>query len=178
MPDVTAYNKCNNNCIMCTNPENYWKQNKGFSLVYLSKILVRHFMGEEVYLNNYKDSFSLTGGEPTLNPALFSYLKRINYLYPNIKITILSKGRKFSSIRYTRRLLNLGLNLNFIISICGHNAKLHDKITRRRGSFTEAVAGLKNILQLRNKNNEVEIRVVIHKLNYKFLIMYVYCKIN
>ena len=170
MPGLSVYNKCNNNCIMCSNPDDFWAMDEGlFSLNKLTERIQRFYRGERVFLSDYRDSFSITGGEPTLSAYLFSVIKSINEFFPRIRIICLTNGRMFSRTDYAKEFLRLSANLELAVSLHGHNARVHDKITQTPGSFDQAVAGLKNIFRLRKHTQHIGIRVVVHGLNYKFL---------
>lgn len=170
MPDFPIYNKCNNKCLMCSNPEENLKIEKSFfSFSALSKRIERFYEGEDEFLNNYGDCFSITGGEPTLSAHLFPLIKKINSFFPGIKITCLSNGRRFSYTAYTKSFFQLAPNLELNISLHGHNASLHDRITQAPGSFNEMVSGMKNIFKLKLPGQSIGIRIIIHGLNYKFI---------
>ncbi|MBW2044493.1 MAG: radical SAM protein [Deltaproteobacteria bacterium] len=170
MPGISVYNKCNNSCLMCTNPDEFWEMDGCyFSLTYLSERIERFRNGTEEFLDNFRDSFSISGGEPTLASHLSEVIKKINSLFPGIRIVCLTNGRMFSYADYVRQTLRLNANLEFAVSLHGHNAGVHDKITQTPGSFTQTVTGLKNIFRFKRPDESIEIRVVIHRLNYKFL---------
>jgi MoaA/NifB/PqqE/SkfB family radical SAM enzyme len=155
---------------MCTNPKEYWDiDSKYFTLPYLLKRVERFYQGKAEFLENYRDTFSITGGEPTLQPHLITIIKRINELFPAIKIICLTNGRMFSYEAYAKEFFKLDANLELAISVHGHNTKLHDKITQTPGSFLQLVKGLENIFRFKKSTQLIEIRIVIHQLNYKFL---------
>ena len=84
----------------------------------------------------------------------------------NIKsIRIQSNGRRLSDYIYCKDLVEAGVN-EFFISIYGHNSKIHDSLTRRKGSFLETIRGLENLMKLKV---DVITNTVVTKLNYKFL---------
>ena len=159
MKTIALWNKCNNRCLMCSNPPGYEK-GKGYDF----KSLVLRFQkidpGEkEIYL---------TGGEPTLHPQFFKLLTILRKRCPRAKIILDTNGRMFFYEDFLRECLGYG-NLEFQVSLCAHTAFLHDKITQTEGSFEQTVKGIKNLLFLGSSENEVEIRVVIHKLTLPYL---------
>lgn len=154
---------------MCTNPDKFWIGKKEFSLEYLLNKIDRFYRGENEFLENYRGRFSLSGGEPTLSSHIKTLIKKINNLFPGIKITCLSNGRMFFYEDYAKRFLQSDIDLELAISLHGHDAKIHDKITRTKGSFNQTIKGLYNILRFKKKNHTIELRIVIHQLNYKFL---------
>lgn len=169
MPDFPVYNKCNNNCLMCTNPDNYREAQDQFEPGFLLSRLEKFHRGEEAFLNNYRGSFTLTGGEPTLSADIFDILGHINRLFPQARIAVLTNGRIFCYARYAGKMLNAGANLDLVVSVHGHTAQLHDRITLVPGSFQQTVKGIANIMRLKTGSQALEIRVVIHKQNYKYL---------
>lgn len=169
MPVFPIIYTCNNKCVMCSNPEYSEKDNRGCGLKDLKKRLKGFYVGKEVFLENFRDGFCLTGGEPTLSSHLAPLIEEINKFFPGTEILCLTNGRKFSRPVYARKVLATGANLHLATSIHAYNAKLHDRITGIQGSFAQTVKGLDNIRRFKKSNHKVSIRVVIHGLNYKFL---------
>jgi His-Xaa-Ser system radical SAM maturase HxsC len=122
---------------------------------------------EEIVMKFNKDEekVAITGGEPTIRPDLFHLLKFIKNAMPNSKIFLLTNGRMFYYPQFTRKFIDTGCD-SVAIPLHAENAKLHDKITRTPGSFKQTVQGIKNLLKYKGKV-DVEIRIVIHKLNYR-----------
>lgn len=154
---------------MCTNPSSFCKNNKQFNLPFLLKRLNNFYKGREEFIENNRDSFYITGGEPTLSPDLFTIIKKVNNFFPRAKIICLTNGRLFSYQDYAKEFLSLKGNLELAVSIHGHDKFLHDRITRTPGSFSQLIRGVTNILKFKRPNQIIELRVVIHKMNYKFL---------
>jgi len=142
---------------------------QGFTLPFLNKKLDMFAQGRHKFKDNYHDSFSISGGEPTLSPHLFEIIKKINRLFSDKKIICLSNGRRFFYKDYTRGFLQLTTNLELIIPIHGQNARVHEGITRSKGSFNQTIKGLNNVFRFKKKKQIVEIRIVVHGLNYKLL---------
>lgn len=170
MPSFPIYHKCNNNCIMCTNQASSRKLSKKyFSLSYLTNRIKRFYDGEKEFIDDYRDTFSLTGGEPTLNPCFLKIIKKINAFFPRAKINLLTNGKMFVYEDYAKKVLSQSNNLELCVSLHGHTDRLHDKITQTKNSFKEAINGIENIISFKNRNHLLEIRIVVHKMNYKFL---------
>jgi len=169
MPTFSIYNKCNNNCVMCTNENELRDSSKRFEFPFLLKKIERFYKGNEEFLDNYRDAFSITGGEPTLSPYFFTIIKKIIYFFPKAKISCLTNGRMFFYEDYAKEFLDMEGNFELAISIHGHTAKIHDSITQTKGSFFQTVKGLQNIFRFKKRNHIIEIRIVIHQLNYKNL---------
>lgn len=154
---------------MCTNPDPFFRMKRCFSDSYLENKLIRFYKGENIFWENFRDSFYIGGGEPTISPYLFTLIKKIRNLFPRSRIICLTNARRFSYASYAKEFLNTAQDMEIAISIHGHNSKLHDSITRAPGSFKQALAGAKNIFCYKKDSHLVEIRVIIHKLNYRFL---------
>ena len=148
-------NSCNNLCVMCTCMPNSLK----FKLD-LEKT-------EDLLSQLPQDTSKVTvsGGEPTLMKDIFKILRMIRKNLPTAELCMLSNGRMFYYPEFTRKFVETGVD-SVAIPLHGHNAKLHDGITRAPGSFNQTVQGIKNLLQYRDKVR-VDIRIVIHRLNYK-----------
>lgn len=165
MPDICIWNKCNNKCIMCTNPDEFLP-NIGISKKEIFKQLNRLRLRS---LSQEKQSdFLLTGGEPTINPNLFHILSYLRKNHPNSRILLLSNGRMFAYENFTKKILQFD-NLDLALPIHGFNARSHDSITRTPGSFSDLISGLKNIKSYK-KNHQIEIRIILTKATYRNLI--------
>jgi len=107
---------------------------------------------------------NLTGGEPTIRKDIFEL---INYVKEKgIKERrVTTNGRLFSYEKFTNKIVDSGLT-GAIFSIHAPNAELHDYLTQVKGSFKQAVQGLKN---LREFSSEIDVNVVINTKNYKTL---------
>jgi His-Xaa-Ser system radical SAM maturase HxsC len=109
----------------------------------------------------------VSGGEPTIRKDILDVLKLIKQNLPNPELYMLTNGRMFFYPDFTKKFVETGCD-SLAIPIHGHNPKLHDKISGVRGSFSQTVQGIKNLLVYRDRVR-IEIRVVIHKLNYRQL---------
>ncbi len=106
------------------------------------------------------------GGEPTISDDFFEVLEYTRNKYEDLLIFVVSNGRMFSNEKFverTTRILSPEGKNRFGIALFGHEPKLHDMITRAKGSFRQTVNGIKNLL---SRGYEVELRIIINKLNY------------
>jgi len=110
---------------------------------------------------------TITGGEPTIRSDFFRILSYIKTEMPDSRILLLSNGRMFYYPQFTKRFVSTHCD-SVAIPLHGPNAELHDGITRAPGSFNQTLQGIKNLLNYKGKV-DVEIRIVIHKLNYRHL---------
>lgn len=110
---------------------------------------------------------TLSGAEVTLNKNLVQFVLYAKRYFKNIRIQ--TNGRKLSDLKYCEELINAGVN-EFYISIYGPNSEIHDKITRRKGSFDETNKALNNLNGL---NVKIITNTVVTKYNFEHLAMVV-----
>jgi len=148
---------CNNNCIMCTTKpkeKNYRDRNTEDILDDLKKGINQGFRKVE-----------FTGGEPTIREDIFDLVKSAKNLgYKDIALS--TNGRILSYNKFTEELIKSGVGrVNF--SLYGHNAKLHDAITRTPQSFEQTIQGIKNVQKFPEVT--IIINTVVSRLNYQYL---------
>lgn len=154
--------RCNCRCVMCPQPP----QNSDSS-VFLNQ-------AEEV-LNLLKgkqiSDCCLTGGEPTLvGDKFFVLLRRCVVEHPEAFITVLSNGKLFSERSFTRKLSNIPReNCIFCISLHSEIDMLHDAIVGVHGSCSATQQGIYNLASF---GFPVEIRIVISRYNYRYLVQF------
>ena len=151
-------NKCNSNCIMCPNSESQRSKNNSRDKDRLLELIS--------YIPSDAKHITITGGEPTLmHNDLITVMSAVkNHFEDFTQFLFLTNGRTFSNVGYLEKLLAVcPENIRFAIPIYGDNSDDHDYITGAKGSFAQADAGIKNLLR---NNIDVEIRIVVSKLNY------------
>lgn len=90
---------------------------------------------------------SVTALEPLLSPKLWPL---ISYVKKNaLKMEVTTNGTLLS--RYAERIVRSGLDLLYV-SLDGPK-DVHDQIRGRKGSFHNAIRGIKNVLEIRGKLN-------------------------
>ncbi|MEM0360156.1 MAG: radical SAM protein [Candidatus Diapherotrites archaeon] len=150
--------RCNNNCRFC-----YCADKKGVIAPMKTEEVKKQILAGRNRGSNFVD---FLGGEPTLRadlPELVEFAKRVGFE----QIGITTNGRVLSKKDYTKQLLDSGLN-HVIFSLHGHNAELHDYLTRSPNSFVQATKGIKNVKEL-NPKAYVCINTVLLKQNLKVL---------
>ncbi len=156
--DVCLYvtEKCNSNCIMC--PMSLDCRKRGSEM---STEEWEHF--EEMIPDNVSH-FTITGGEPFLHyPKLFPILKKINQLYPDAEVLILTNGRALAIPAIMESLSALiTQRYCFAIPIHGSKETIHDDITSSPGSFRQSIIALKHLSET---SARTEVRIVGHLLN-------------
>jgi Radical SAM superfamily len=126
---VRAGFTCNNACAFCCDSAQV-------DSVRLAPAAVRHMLADNVALG----TVMFTSREPTLNSDLVTWVGWASDLgYEDVGLV--TNGRQLAKRNLGARLVAAGLN-TVDISIHGHTAALHERITRKRGSFAEAVAGI------------------------------------
>lgn len=149
--------QCNNKCLMCAQPP-------------LNRNDIDFFFKKNIMLidnaPNGLANIGITGGEPTLlKEKLIDLIKYITLRYPDTTIHILTNGRAFSDINYAQKYAEIP-NVLFGIPIHSDSSFEHDKITQVNGSYVETIKGLYNLASI---DKDIELRVVINKMNYKRL---------
>lgn len=154
---VTA--QCNNRCVMCCQPP---LNKNDFDFLFDKNIALIDSAPPELI------SIGITGGEPTLlGKRLFELIGRIRSKLPQTEIHLLTNGRKFSDIEFTRRLADCGTDKLLLgVPIHSDYTQDHDAITQVQGSFNETMRGLYNLARF---DFGIELRVVLTKLNYQRL---------
>lgn len=147
---------CNNCCIMCTEimpPRKRWDK---------STKQVFDFIDN---LDDDTEKIGITGGEPTIRKDFLNILDYSKRKRPNTRLFLITNGRMLSYKKFCSDIVERVDEM--ATEIHGSTKELHDKITRSPGSFEQTFQGIKNVLDTGFK--ELEIRIVIHKLNYKDL---------
>ncbi len=156
--DVCLYitEKCNSNCIMC--PMSLDSRRRGDEM---DAGIWEHF-SEKIQAD--VSHITVTGGEPFLcHTKLLPALEKINRLYPNAEILILTNGRALALPDIMNALKPLITDRYcFAIPIHGPDEALHDAITSAPGSFRQSVAGIR---ALSGTDARIEVRIVGHRLN-------------
>lgn len=132
---------CNNSCQFCVVGSHQGSTEK------VNQVMINEFL--EMNAGKGYISVNIHGGEPTLVPEIFSILEKIKELeYPTISIQ--TNGRLLSDMGFAKELTSRGADL-FVISLHGKDAEMHDFYTQVKGSFDEAVAGIRNVKALGKK---------------------------
>ena len=107
----------------------------------------------------------ISGGEPTLlGDRLIDLIKHIRQTLPDSDIHILSNGRNFKDIDYTRKVVEAADDKLFVgIPLHSDYYRDHDIIAGAREAYNETMAGIFNLAAF---GAAIELRIVINKLNY------------
>lgn len=150
--------RCDNYCLMCSQPprdvDDAWLLEQAMQLV---RMIPRE-----------TKSLGITGGEPTLHGDGFVELISIAKSWlPDTAIHVLSNGRRFSDPDFAQSYAKVKHhNLMVGIPVYSDDPAQHDYVVQAKGAFDETIRG---ILNLKQRNQRVEIRVVLHKLTVERL---------
>ncbi len=151
---------------MCTNPADFQSEENAQSYTYQQVVERAKRLGER--LRNTKENINLTGGEPTIHPRFLELLGWFRKQFPGNKLVLATNGRMFNYPWFAKKVLEFD-NLAIEVAILGPNKKLHEALTRTKGSFGQTTGGILNILKYRNSSQELELRIIITKVNFKRL---------
>lgn len=152
-------NQCNSNCIMCPDSETARLRPSVITKDFLLQ-LIGLIPGDTRFL-------TITGGEPTLMKwDLCEILLACREHFERTSFLLLTNGRSFSSDEYREKILEcVPDRIRFGIPLHAPEAALHDRISGIPGSFAQTTYAL---LHLQHRIT-LEIRIVVSKLNYRFL---------
>jgi MoaA/NifB/PqqE/SkfB family radical SAM enzyme len=144
---------CNSKCTFCIVDSPYMKQDT------VLRRRVSRFLRE--HAGQDYEAVSLHGGEATIRRDFLEILDEIRELgYPTV--FLMTNGRKFARMDFARTVVEKGVSL-FIVSMHGATAATQDRISLSRGSFDQAVQGIRNVKEL---GAAVRTNSVVCKDNY------------
>jgi pyruvate-formate lyase-activating enzyme len=163
--DLCVWDKCNNRCRMCTNPDGKWAAwDQSYEYDYDS--LVKRLEKRKDEILTF-DSIYLSGGEPTINPRFSDLLVYLRDNFSSQRVKLLTNGRRFCYQDFAQEILAINDNFEIDLSIYGADEQVHDAITQAKNSFTQTTAGLANLLKLKRPGQVVGVRTVVTGLSYK-----------
>ena len=147
--DIKTGGLCNNRCVHCVVARQDRIGTRG-TQSYKRSI--------SAAVRNGATSISVTGGEPTLHEGIVAILSHAKA--KGLSVTLQTNGRYLEKKEFARELEDLVDQ--YVIALHGSTPMVHDAITRRKGSFRQTVAGVKNIS---NGRARVVAKVVLTALN-------------
>ncbi len=151
--DIKLGYSCNSNCVFCGEAESRHLGDKSTAEVKRELAAIPAGISEIV----------LTGGEPTIRRDFFEIISLASRLFGLVQVQ--TNARMFSYPEFAARASGLP-NLQFFVSFAAPDPQTHDSLTRARGSFIQAVAGIKN---LKSAGKFVILNCVITKKNLPLL---------
>jgi len=157
-PFLYAGDVCNNRCIYCFEMDLKFYDKGTESLKQEIAAIRKKF-----------DFINFMGQEPTLRKDIIDLIKYAkNLKFKQIGIT--TNGRMLAYPDFVRKIVANGLT-QAVITVAGHNAKLHDAHTATRGSFDQTLQGIKNFILWQKKQElSLVLNVMVTKLNYQELV--------
>lgn len=150
---------CNNNCIFCSEADEYLDNLKEKTLAEIKQEIKK--------IRKYYDFINIMGREPTIRSDILDILKFARSLkFRQVGMT--TNGRLLSIPSFAKSILATGIN-QIGISLAGATAATHDKQTQVPGSFAQTIAGIKNVLKYKKPDVSLLINLPMDRLNYKEL---------
>ena len=144
--------QCDHYCLMCSQPpkeiDDSWLLTEARDLISL--------------IPPDTERLGFSGGEPTLYRDKFIILLHHTHrCLPNTGIDILSNGRAFKDFDFAKKYASVNHSDMVIgIPIYSDDPVRHDYVVQSKGAFDETIRGILNLKEL---NQKVEIRIVIHR---------------
>jgi cyclic pyranopterin phosphate synthase len=151
---------CNNNCVFCMEED---REGREVVNSRTDDALVRQILAD----NPGVEEVCFTSGEPTTNASLPRWVRMAKDAGVR-RVSIMTNGRALSYDKYTRHLIAAGMR-RFYVSIHGHDAKLHEGLTRTPGSFDQTVAGIRTVAQYKRHGIELHTSTVVTRRNLPHL---------
>jgi His-Xaa-Ser system radical SAM maturase HxsC len=147
--------RCNSNCLMCSQPP---KDKDDIPALTERNLKLIDLMSPA------PEYVCITGGEPTLlGDYLFAILNRMRDKMPSTHVHMLTNGRRFAWSEFTSAFSKVHPSRFSVgIPLYADSASLHDYIVQAANAFDQTVLGLH---QLARYGIETEIRVVLHSLS-------------
>ena len=143
---------CNSSCEYCVTGHS---PRKNLSFNEISKYLIEN--------QNEFNGLILTGGEPTIDK---NFLKTINLAYfLGYKLSIQTNGRMFKYQDFVEKLKKYKMTIS--IPLNGPTEKIHDSISKSKGSFSQTIEGINAINK--NLNAYLVCKIIITKKNKDYL---------
>lgn len=154
-----ATERCNSNCLMCSQPPQ--DRDDADALTARNLELIELLDPAPNYL-------CITGGEPTLlGQRLLLLIAALRDRLPSTAVHMLSNGRMFAWPEFTQAFAEVA-HPNFTIGIPLYSdvSGDHDYVVQAKGAFDQTIMGLH---QLARWGQRIEIRVVLHALTIRRL---------
>lgn len=150
--------RCNHYCLMCSQPpkdvDDSW--------------IVKEILDTIPLIDPSTRELGFTGGEPTLlGDDFFRILRAAKTHLPTTAIHVLSNGRLFADAEFAKGYAEIEHpDIMLGIPLYSDVATIHDYVVQSSNAFDETIRG---ILNLKERNQRVEIRIVIHRQTYQRL---------
>lgn len=154
-----ATSQCNNRCVMCCQPP---MNVDDIDSLYEENLKRIRTAPKDIPL------IGITGGEPTLlGDKLVSLIEEIRAHLPESEIQLLSNGRKFADLDFTKKIAEAGRGKLYVgTELHSDYYKDHDMIAGSKGAYQETIKGIYNLTTC---ETPIELRVIMCSMNYKRL---------
>ena len=148
---------CNVKCRFCYDLD-HLNHAKGPSIEEL-----RRSMG--ILKNNGIDTIDLTGGEATVRSDLIAIIRMVKEEFGINNICLITNGFKLADSSYLKAVVDAGVN-EFLFSIHGASAQVHEGLTQVPGSFERIMRALHEASQARVR---LRVNTTATSRNYRIL---------
>jgi MoaA/NifB/PqqE/SkfB family radical SAM enzyme len=156
-PFIYAGYNCNNRCIFCFEADRKFSHKTTNQLKREIKIVRNKF-----------NFINFMGQEPTLRKdiiKLVGYAKNLDF----DEVGITTNGRMFAYPDFTKNILKSGLS-QIVLTVAGSTPQMHDGHTLTKGSFKQALTGIKNILSSETHHLSFIINIMVTQRNFRKLL--------
>ena len=157
--------RCNNRCLFCMEGDHAGEDLERQRAAVRSDFLTPERLAR--YLDHMKDKeipVLFASGEPTLNPHLLE-LVAIVHSRGYREVAVQTNGRMLSYRSFLLGLVEKGVT-GFHVSVHGSRREVHDDATRIAGSFVQTMAGIRNILRLKEQRDlKLVVAATLTKMN-------------
>ena len=133
--DLALTYRCNNNCVHC----------------YSGTATISRELTTTEWIKVIDRAYALgvpqilfTGGEPTLREDLVDIITHAEAV--GLVTGLVTNGRRLKDFNYVQQLVAAGLDYAQV-TLESHDPKIHDAVTQVQGSWSETVAGIRNLLR-------------------------------
>ena len=155
-PYIYISYRCNNNCIFCSEADEYMEGLKLKTIKQVKK--------EVSEARKHYNFVNFMGREPTLRKdfiEILEFTKKLDFK----QVGFTTNGRLLAYKDFVKKIFAAGVN-QIVVSLNGATSEVHDSQTRVSGSFSQTIMGIKNILDLRKENFSLIINLLLTKMNY------------
>ena len=133
MVEVSIGTMCNNRCLHCIVGKD--RRDRKDSLYNAG-------LARDIQSLKRRGNIAISGGEPTLRRDISNIIRLAKE--KSLLVFMHTNARKFCSKKFTKEMVDSGLD-GVLVTFHSHLPNVFDKITRVKNSFSETLAGLRNL---------------------------------
>lgn len=150
---------CNSRCVFCASNYTRLRSREVISYRQFRRLLDRYAAkNSQVVIN---------GGEPLLHKDILRILKHVKKR--GMHCILFTNGRKLSDPAFAEEVLNV-FSGQIQVPLYGATAKRHDPLTGIKGSFSETIAGINNIVRFKKSQGKKDVKLLLKLLYIKPLL--------